>query len=161
MLQFCMRSGQYGEPKILIATTPRPSRILKELLKRPDAYVVRGASAENRPNLAASWYQNLVGKYAGTRLGRQELEAELLEDVEGALWTNAMIHLVDDLPEVAALIGVGVDPSGSASGNEAGIVVCATNRQRDFGWVLADLIGRLSPGSVGGSSSAVLARLRR
>lgn len=122
MLQFCMRSGRFGDPKQFIATTPRPRKVIRELVKRPDVHVVRGSSYENRPNLAESWYRHLVSRYEGTRLGRQEIGGELLEDIEGALWTLQMIdqHRVQNYPDLERVV-VGVDPPGSIA--ECGIVV--------------------------------------
>jgi len=71
-------------------TTPRPTKLIRELLAREgrDVTVTRGSSYENRANLAPGFFDQIIGKYEGTRLGRQELEAELFEDTPGALWNR-------------------------------------------------------------------------
>src|SRR5438309_11201752 len=87
MLQFGLRLG--GNPRCLVATTPRPTRLIRELLAREgrDVAVTRGSTYENRANLAPGFFDQVIRKYEGTRLGRQELNAELLEDTPGALWS--------------------------------------------------------------------------
>lgn len=158
MLQFCMRGGRSGQPRQYIATTPKPRRVLKELLARDDCQVVRGSSYENRPNLAPSWYRHVISRYEGTRLGRQELGGELLEDVEGALWTWDDLRRAESSPD-PALIAVGVDPSGTATGNEAGIVAVGRDASRERGWVLADRSGKLSPAGWAGRAIDLWAEL--
>jgi len=83
MLQFGLRLG--GNPRCLVATTPRPTKLIRELLAREgrDVAVTRGSTYENRANLAAGFFDQVIRKYEGTRLGRQELNAELLEDTPG------------------------------------------------------------------------------
>src|SRR6188472_1983865 len=84
MLQFGLRLG--GNPRCLVATTPRPTKLIRELLAREgrDVAVTRGSTYENRANLAPGFFDQVIRKYEGTRLGRQELNAELLEDTPGA-----------------------------------------------------------------------------
>ena len=91
MLQFGLRLGRH--PRCLVATTPRPTKLIRELLagEGRDVVVTRGSTYENRENLAAGFFDQIIRKYEGTRLGRQELNAELLEDTPGALWRQAMI----------------------------------------------------------------------
>ena len=91
MLQFGLRLGQ--DPKQVITTTPRPIPLIRDLLKREGAgvSVTRGSTYDNRANLAAKFFETIVKRYEGTRLGRQELNAELIDDVPGALWTRATI----------------------------------------------------------------------
>lgn len=116
MLQFGMRLGQH--PRQLITTTPRPIKLLKELVKRDDAVVVRGSTYDNRENLAKSFFSQIVSRYEGTRLGRQELNAELLEDTEGALWSYSLIEKArlpaDHRPELRRVV-VAIDPAVSVS----------------------------------------------
>lgn len=87
MLQFGLRLGD--NPRQCITTTPRPIPIIRDLLKDPGCITVRGSTYDNRANLAGSFLKAIIAKYEGTRLGRQELNAEILDDVPGALWTRA------------------------------------------------------------------------
>jgi phage terminase large subunit-like protein len=88
-LLFGLRLGD--KPQIIITTTPKPTDLIKELIINKDSLVTRGSTFENSENLAESAVKKLKEKYEGTRLGRQELYAEVLEDVEGALWNRNMI----------------------------------------------------------------------
>lgn len=78
-------------PQAVITTTPKPVGSVKSLVKDPACAITRGTTYDNRSNLAPSFYRTIIRKYEGTRMGRQELNAELLEDVPGALWTRALI----------------------------------------------------------------------
>src|SRR5690606_2960162 len=84
MLQFGLRLGQH--PRVMVTTTPRPIKVLKALVKDPKTAVTKGKTYDNAENLAPTFLAQVHARYAGTRLGRQELDAELLEDVPGALW---------------------------------------------------------------------------
>jgi phage terminase large subunit-like protein len=147
MLMFGLRLGQ--QPKTVVATTPKPTRLIRELLGREGQGVVvtRGSSYENRANLAPGFFEQIIRKYEGTRLGRQEIEAELLEDTPGALWTLDMLERArrDCAPDLQRVV-VGIDPAVSTKeGNdETGIVVCGRD-DRGHGWVLEDLSGRHAP----------------
>src|SRR5689334_23460388 len=90
MLMFGLRLG--SDPRVVITTTPRPTKLIRTLIADPTAVVTRGTTYENRANLASAFFGQIIRKYQGTRLGRQELEAELLEDVPGALWARAMLE---------------------------------------------------------------------
>src|SRR3954470_17299716 len=92
MLQFGLRLGL--RPRQCITTTPRPIPLLKQLIGSETTVVTRGSTFENRSNLAPSFLDQVVKRYQGTRLGRQELNAEILDDVPGALWTRAMFDEV-------------------------------------------------------------------
>jgi predicted phage terminase large subunit-like protein len=153
-LQFCLRLGP--SPKWLATTTPRPIRLIKELLAREGkgVVVVRGSTLENEANLPASALASLRARYENTRLGRQELNAELLEDVAGALWSRAMIDdavLKAPLPDMARVV-VAVDPSGTRGqedgGDEVGIVVAGKGVDGKA-YVLADRTCKLSPDAWG------------
>lgn len=153
-LQFGMRIGQH--PQTIVTTTPKPVALVRELMKRAqdddDGAVVmtRGRMVDNRANLAPSAVAELEARYAGTRLGRQELGGELLEDVEGALWTLNLIdqHRKAALPDGVHLeaVVVGVDPAATSSEEsaETGIVVCGVGSDRR-GYVLGDYSRRGSP----------------
>lgn len=114
MLQFTMRQG---DPRVCVTTTPRPIPIIRKLLADPTTRVARGSTFDNSANLSQRFIERLRGEYEGTRLGRQELFAEILDDVEGALWTRDRIR-TGPAPEFARVV-VAVDPSG-ASGNDDG-----------------------------------------
>jgi phage terminase large subunit-like protein len=90
MLMFGLRLGH--DPRVMVTTTPRPTKLIKELVADPTVAISRGTTYQNRKNLAGAFLQQIVKKYEGTRLGRQELNAELLEDVPGALWNRALIE---------------------------------------------------------------------
>lgn len=123
-LQFALRLG--GNPRQVVTTTPQNVGVLKAILKNPSTVVTHAPTEANRAYLAESFLAEVQARYAGTRLGRQELEGVLLDDVEGALWTTAMIERgrLDALPEFDRIV-VGVDPSvsGKATSDECGIVV--------------------------------------
>jgi phage terminase large subunit-like protein len=75
-----------------LATTPKPIKLVRELLADTGTVTTRGSTYDNRAHLAEGFFARIIKRYEGTRLGRQELNAELLEDVEGALWTGKMIE---------------------------------------------------------------------
>lgn len=145
-LMFGLRLGQ---PRVVITTTPKPIKLIKDLMARPDFVVTRGSTSENSSNLARQFLDTVVGRYAGTRLGRQELEAEILEDIEGALWTRARI---EDLRVVQAevppfrRIVVAIDPAVTANekSDETGIIVAALGID-GHGYVLGDHSGKYLP----------------
>ncbi|MCL7464789.1 terminase family protein [Phaeovulum sp. NW3] len=124
MLQFALRLGDH--PQQVITTTPRNVGVLKAILKNPSTVVAHAPTEANRAYLAASFLEEVQARYAGTRLGRQELEGVLLEDVEGALWTTAALEAarVDRAPDLDRVV-VALDPavSGHAGSDECGIVV--------------------------------------
>jgi len=132
MLQFGLRLGSH--PRAMVTTTPRPIVLLKQLILDGKTAVTRGKTYDNAENLAASFLLAVKARYAGTRLGRQELDAELLEDVPGALWRRALFDehrkKPAQLPDMRRVI-VAVDPAAKAKANqrgedgaETGIVVC-------------------------------------
>ena len=111
---FGLRLGK--RPQSVITTTPKPSALLKMLMAGKKAHVTRGSTYDNRANLADNFFSDLIGKYEGTRLGRQELSAEVLDDIEGALWSEALIKrchgFVD--PATCKRIVIGVDAAGGS-----------------------------------------------
>lgn len=113
MLQFGLRLG--NQPRQLITTTPRPSRLIKRLLADPTVLVTRMRTAENAANLAAGFIEAVANRYAGSVLGRQELDGELVEDREDALWTRSMIEsAISEKPGELRRIVVAVDPPASS-----------------------------------------------
>ncbi|MDD9797875.1 MAG: terminase family protein, partial [Alphaproteobacteria bacterium] len=89
MLQFGLRLG--NRPRQVVTTTPRPTRLIKQLMADPNCHVTRSSTHANRAHLAPGFVEELLRRYDGTRLGRQEIEAELVEDIVGALWTHELI----------------------------------------------------------------------
>jgi len=140
MALFGLRLGDH--PRACITTTPRPTKLVKGVMKDPSTVIVRGSTYDNRDNLAPSFFETIIKKYEGTRLGRQELNAEILEDVDGALWTRDMIErsriLYDDIPEIARIV-VAIDPAVTSGENsaETGIVVVGLGRD-GLGYVIHD-----------------------
>jgi phage terminase large subunit-like protein len=142
-----MRLGR--SPRVAVTTTPRPRKEIREMRHSPTTVVTGGTTYENLANLAPVFHDQVVRKYEGTRLGRQELQGEYLEDVEGALWT---LDLIDqhraDLDRVKPFIRrmeivVAIDPAVSYGGDETGIVI--VGKLEDEGFVLADKSGHFSP----------------
>lgn len=144
-LQFGLRLGQ--RPQVVITTTPRPTPLVKSIVADSDSVTVRGTSYENRENLAPSFFKQIIQKYEGTRLGRQELNAELLEDVDGALWNLTQIDSlrVAEAPDLIRVI-VAIDPAttSNAESNETGIIVAGLGRD-GHGYVLNDVSVRDTP----------------
>lgn len=136
-----------ADPRCVVTTTPKPNRLTKEISNRSSTVITRGSTYDNLDNLAASFRDQVLSSYEGTRIGRQELLGELLEDVEGALWTNTMLEeaLVDELPKMQRVV-IAIDPSGGdAQGNdEQGIVVAGLGID-GFYYVMADRSCKLSP----------------
>jgi len=145
MLMFGLRLGD--DPRAVVTTTPLPRKIIRDLLKAETTYTTRGSTYENRENLAPAFLEQIVAKYEGTRLGRQELQGELLDDVPGALWTRQMVEdaHISELPEMERVV-VAVDPAGTAheESDETGIVVAGKGMD-GRAYVLADRTCRLSP----------------
>jgi phage terminase large subunit-like protein len=144
-LQFGLRLGQH--PRTVITTTPRSKPFIRALLKRQDGSVIitRGATFDNKDNLAPAALAELLARYEGTRLGKQELYGELLEDVEGALWTLALIESarITEAPHLSRVI-VAVDPAVTETGDETGIIVAGRDTNHN-GYVLADYSMRGRP----------------
>lgn len=145
MLQFGLRLGD--RPRTVVTTTPKPTRLIRDLLQRKDCHVTRGSTYDNRSNLAKPFLDAIVQKYEGTRLGRQELYAEVLADVPGALWTQRGLddYRVQVCPPLARIV-VAVDPaitSGEAA-NENGIIVAGAAPDASA-YVLEDWSLRGSP----------------
>jgi len=147
MLMFGLRMG--NDPRCVIATTPKPIKLLKSLLARDgaDVIVTRGSTYENRVNLAETFFANIIDKYEGTRLGRQELLAELLSDVPNALWQRDQLDKlrVSKAPEMRRIV-VAIDPAAKSTegSDETGIIVAGLGHDK-HGYVLDDLSGRYQP----------------
>lgn len=143
MLQFALRLGD--DPRVCVTTTPRNVGVLKRLLDAPSTVVTHAPTEANRANLAASFLQEVRARYAGTRLGRQELDGVLLADAEGALWTGERLERcrAARAPALDRVV-VALDPavSSGAGSDECGIVVVGAELAgppQDWrAWVLAD-----------------------
>lgn len=149
-LQFGLRLGD--RPRTVVTTTPKPVRLIRDLLERDSTVVVRGSTFDNADNLAPAALDELRRRYEGTRLGRQELYAELLLDTPGALWTLSSFDRpgfrVPDVPDDLERVVVAIDPavtSGDTS-DESGIVVAG--RRGDQAFVLEDCSLRADPATV-------------
>ncbi|MGA8402400.1 MAG: terminase family protein [Stellaceae bacterium] len=145
MLMFGLRLGD--DPRAVVTTTPRPTKLIKALVADPKVVVTHGTTWDNKDNLAPAFLEQIVRRYEGTRLGRQELEAEILEDVPGALWTHGLIDAtrVNTVPSLTRIV-VAIDPAVSSDehADETGIVVAGKDAA-GHGYVLADLSGRYLP----------------
>lgn len=143
--QFGARLGEH--PRTIVTTTPRPTKLIKDLLKRDNVRVVRGSTFDNAKNLAPSALAELRLRYENTRLGRQELYGEVLEEVEGALWTRDIIESarVTNCPPLVRIV-VGVDPAVTSgeSSDETGIVVAGITADGHY-YVLDDKTLRATP----------------
>lgn len=142
-LQFGLRLGD--NPRTIVTTTPRPLPLVRKLVADPMVAVTRGATWDNAGNMPVSFIREIEDKYAGTRLGRQELEGEILNDIPGALWSRESIdnHRLKDVPDDLERVIVAVDPATSANegSDETGVVVVGFARDADGyarGYVLED-----------------------
>jgi phage terminase large subunit-like protein len=147
---FCLREAE--DPRMIVTTTPKNLPHVRELLDGAHGMrvvITRGHTVDNAANLSEAALSVLTGRYAGTRLGRQELGGELLTDVEDALvqmeWIDRARLSTSECPAFAAVV-VGVDPAVSVGdrADETGIVACGVDATGD-GYVLADESGRFSP----------------
>jgi phage terminase large subunit-like protein len=145
MLQFGLRLGD--DPRVIVTTTPKPTPMVKELVRNPNAYITKGSTYENRENLAPAFLEAIVGKYEGTRLGRQELNAEILDDNPDALWQRKDIddNRVSKVPELIRIV-VGVDPAATSKdgSDDTGIIVAGIDSKK-HGYVLGDYTCHVSP----------------
>jgi len=124
-----------GTPKAVVTTTPKPTRIIRDLVAASTTSITRGSTFDNRENLAPTFLEQILAKYEGTRLGRQELYAEVLTDTPGALWTRAMLDQARDTgepPSDLVRIVIGIDPavtSGEDS-DETGMIVAGIDSEK-------------------------------
>jgi len=152
-LELALRLGD--NPQMVITTTPRPLPMLKEKIaesteRNSDVIVTRGHTNENRANLAPSYIRRVIKKYEGTRLGLQELSAQILDDVEGGFWSRQLlddnrVKLDAKLPEMVR-IGIAIDPATSSNedSNETGMVAGGKGTDGRM-YLFHDLSGRMQP----------------
>ena len=124
MLQFGLRLGD--APRMCVTTTPRRQALLRGLLERRSTVVSRAATEANRTWLAPAFLEEVKARYGGTRLGRQELDGVMLDDIDGALWRHEALEAARllDPPELARVV-VAVDPpvTGHKGSDACGIIV--------------------------------------
>lgn len=145
MAMFGLRLG--SNPQWVATTTPLPTPFFKALLRRPDVIITKGKTIENLANLSPTFRAMVVDRYKGTRLGRQELDAELIDDVVGALWSRRGIedNRVTTLPTLKRVV-VAIDPATTSkkTSNEHGIVTVGLGVD-NHGYVIDDVSDVLSP----------------
>jgi phage terminase large subunit-like protein len=147
MFSFGLRLGQ--QPRSIITTTPRPKKLIRSLLERDgkDVAVVGGSTLENRANLAPGFLDAIQRRYGNTRLGRQEIEGQLLLDTPGALWQLDWIdnNRISSPPALTRIV-VAIDPAVSTNegSDETGIIVAGMDAAK-HGYILEDLSGRYQP----------------
>ena len=147
MLQFCMRAGT--DPRQMITTTPRPIDLIKEIAAGEEGrtVVTKGRTLDNQSNLAPGFIEKLQNRYGGTRLGRQELNAEILGDLPGAIWSQSVIDAfrVPDVPDRERTV-VAVDPAvtNSEESDEHGLVAACIGGDQE-GYLLEDASMRGTP----------------
>lgn len=156
MLQFCLRLGKH--PRICVTTTPKPTKLVRNILKGAEpqedgspgkVHVTTGSTFDNAANLASTYLKAVKAQYEGTRLGRQELYAEVLEEAEGALWTTDTLDksyiLKKDVPDLVRVV-VALDPAvtSNAESDMTGIVVAGVD-VNGYGYILGDYTDKLSP----------------
>jgi phage terminase large subunit-like protein len=146
MAMFGLRLGD--RPRTCITTTPKPLKLIREIMADKRTVVTRGSTFDNAGNLAPTFLQTIRDKYEGTRLGRQELHAEVLEEAEGALWSRAQIEACrhrGPLPEMLRTV-IAVDPATTATeeSDETGIIAVGLGVDHR-GYVLEDASGRYAP----------------
>lgn len=151
MLQFCLRLGKH--PRIFITTTPKPTKLLRDIVKNPKTVVVRGSTFDNAANLADTYIDAVKAQYEGTRLGRQELYAEVLDESAGALWNRTMLEQCEvdvadpvEFAQTLARVVVSLDPavSSNAESDMTGLVVAGIDINGTC-YILEDATERLSP----------------
>ena len=147
-LSFALRLGR--QPRAVVTTTPRHIELVRALPNTPGVQVTRGTTFDNKDNLPPSFFNQLLERYDGTSIGRQEIYAEIIEEDENSLWKREWIEKarLSSHPPVARIV-VAIDPAMSSKPNssETGIVVVGADMRRKHAYVLADESGRLTPNS--------------
>lgn len=146
-LQFCMRLGK--KPRIFVSTTPKPTKLIKRLLADPTSAVTRGSTLDNAANLPASYITSILNRYEGTRLGDQEIRGLVVDQVDGAMFSQDNLDAnriaVDQLPPLERIV-IAVDPAVSSSegADSTGIIAAGLGSDGKF-YILDDCSGRYSP----------------
>lgn len=144
-LKFGLRLGD--DPRVVITTTPRPTKIIKELVADTHTHITRGSTFDNKTNLAGAFIDAIISKYDGTRLGRQELHAEILDDNPNALWQRGQIEAlcVNRAPDLVR-IAIAIDPATTSGEDsaETGIIAAGEGSDGQY-YVLQDASMKGSP----------------
>lgn len=149
---FGLRLGD--APQAIVTTTPKPTLLLRNLTKDPQTFVTRGSTFDNKANLADAFIGQILSKYEGTRLGRQEIDGEVLDDYAGALWSRGNLDLnrigvgpvaPREVPQLRRVV-VAIDPAATATeeSDETGLIVAGVGMD-GRGYVLEDRSGRYTP----------------
>ena len=147
MLQFTLRLGR--KPRVMVTTTPKPTKLMRALIASPQSHITRGSTFDNIDNLAKPFLETIKKEYEGTRLGQQELYAEMLEEADGALWSTKTLDECSieqkDIPELNRIV-VSIDPAvtSKTESDMTGIVVAGID-VNGIGYVLEDATDRYSP----------------
>jgi phage terminase large subunit-like protein len=151
MLQFCLRLGKH--PQTCVTTTPKPTKLVRDIIKNQKTVVVSGSTFDNSANLAGTYLEAVRSQYDGTRLGRQELYAEILDEASGALWNRAVLADCEvdvgdpvEFAKTLARVVVSVDPavSANAESDMTGIIVAGQD-VNGICYVLQDATDRYTP----------------
>lgn len=142
-LMFGLRLGK--DPRCIVTTTPKPTSRIRELTRQKTTHVTRGTTFENRANLAPQFFDEIVSRYEGTSIGRQELYADVLDEAPGALWTRETLdkHRVQRCPPLVRVV-VAIDPAVSTKKNETGIIVVGVGEDR-HAYILEDCSRKATP----------------
>ena len=147
-LSFALRLGR--QPRAVVTTTPRHIELVRSLPNTPGVQVTRGTTFDNKDNLPPSFFNQLLERYDGTSIGRQEIYAEIIDEDEDALWKREWIEKarLSAYPPIARIV-VAIDPAMSTKPNssETGVVVVGADMHRKHAYVLADESGKLTPNS--------------
>ena len=137
-LMFGLREDE--DMRILVTTTPRPIKLIKDLVKDKNTITVRGSTCENKDNLPKKYFEQVIAPYVGTRLGQQEIEGKILDDNPNALWTRKMIEdsRVNKHPNLIRVV-IGVDPEASDTETSAETgIIAAGLADNGHGYILGD-----------------------
>lgn len=147
MMQFGLRLGQH--PQTLVTTTPKTTKLIRNILADDKTIISRGSTYDNAANLAGTFLEAVRKQYEGTRLGRQELYAEILDEASGALWSRSLLASCEvdreDVPDLNRIV-VSLDPAitSNAESDMTGIVVAGVDIN-GTAYVLEDATGRYTP----------------
>lgn len=145
-----LRLGQ--DPRAIYTGTPRPTKAMRELVANPKTKVTKGTTYDNLKNLADVFRETVVSQYEGTRVGRQELDGDLLEDIEGALWQWAMFEwdgfrpeYTDELRDSLTHVVVSIDPAVTTNQNSDMTGISVVGKKDHKGYVLVSEGNKTSP----------------
>ena len=148
-LSFALRLGRH--PRSVVTTTPKPIKLIRDLPNSPGVHVTRGSTFDNQDNLAPAFFNGIIDRYDGTRIGQQEIYAEITDEDEDALWKREWIEKarLGSYPPIARIV-VSIDPAMSTrpTSSETGIVVVGADMRRQHAYILADESGRLTPNNM-------------